>query len=699
MLETTQTGSAGARDDMSADTPTAGARSLIIVRTHKADPASFTAYDLYAEASGLDVTFCVDARGGPVDMLGRNAVAFDRATLARMGLFAHPNSGWQCGDYCYYATRLARPDYDFYWLVEPDVRIHAEDLGAFFAQFADITTDFLAARFGKRTDVWYWTRTVVPLGMPPHGCLFPITRMSGAAVDQAFATRQRLSTDPATASRDMWPNDEAFTASVLVNAGLSCADLNVAGIVCHSQHTLGAGAIVDYETIAAIPPNGLIYHPVRAFLPWLERAETRVAALENHRAGKARRNRLRAEASYLGSVATACLRHPDHADSALVPLMLAHELWRDRLWSSLPDGENVAADRHEEALSAAKLEKRFGPGHGRPWLGEAYTAHRRVSADKMSTVKPDDFDYGAAVPLGRFPAAVALPFAFDMETQDLLFTLHVVPSKLLHAPFLYAAQREMARGAARLPLASLPGIYGEPSAELRPVLIFSLGRTGSTLLERLLGCVTARCISEPDTLTQLANHRQQFAVLAEATRRAMIYYSVAPFLHVAVPGSENMRCVIKLRSQVNGIAGDVADVLPRAKYVFMVRERTAWARSTFRSFRLAPQNVVERLLGGIAAIAALRARGVDLDVVSYEELVGDPVAFVSRIAGADLAKDAALAARLGAVMNTDSQAEHRLARDRTSVPLEGEAAWMAEFERLWAERRPSEKLANLGLHL
>ncbi len=108
-------------------------RNLIIVRTHRADAASLAAYDRYAALPGTDVVFCVDERAGEADMGGRAKIGFNQGTLDAMGLYAHPEYGWRCGDYCHYVVRAARPAYDAYWLIEPDVLIHEDDAGGFFA--------------------------------------------------------------------------------------------------------------------------------------------------------------------------------------------------------------------------------------------------------------------------------------------------------------------------------------------------------------------------------------------------------------------------------------------------------------------------------------------------------------------------------------------------------------------------------------
>lgn len=672
-------------------------RPLIIVRTHRADAASLAAFDLFASLPGFDTVFCVDERTAVADMQGRDKVAYNNDVLKNLDLYSHPNCGWQCGDYCYHVTRTARPDHEFYWLIEPDVRIHTGDLAGFFAQFAGSRADLLAPRFGPRNDVWWWTRTIRPLGMEPYGCLFPITRLSGRGIDHVLRERQRLSADPAVATRDNWPNDEAMTATALMDGGFECRDLNHGGLVCHDRNSLGAGAIVDYALVSAGPPNGMIYHPVRAFAPWLERTEARIVAVDRDRSTRHKVLRLRAEASQLGSVSAACVRHPEFFDSALVPLLVADSLWRERPWIALGSTEQEAGDRHEAGMIANRLARRFGPGRNRPQVGTAHLARCRTGTDRMTVAATEDFTLGPAVPIGHFPRNVALPYAWDLDRQELLFTLHVGLSGVLAAPFLYAGQREMARAVARIKLAALPRIYGPPDPDAAPVLIFSLGRTGSTLLEKLIGCVTARSISEPDAITQIAIHRRKFAELDAQEQQGMIAYAIVPFFHVQIPGAEEARCVIKFRSQVNALAGPVAQVFAKAKYVFMVRERTAWARSTFRAFRLSPAAVVERLLQGLQSVQTLRQAGVDLSVIAYEDMVADPRAAVSSLTGTDIAGNPALAARIAETMAQDSQADHRLSRDATSKKAEGEDEWMERFAALWAERRPGALLDELDL--
>jgi hypothetical protein len=661
-------------------------RQIIIVRTHRADEPSLAAFDLFSKIPGVATVFCVDERDGPLNMGGRVKASFDEARLVAMGLYAHPKSGWRCGDYFYYLARKACPDHDFYWLVEPDVRINAHDLGRFLAQFARNDADLLAAQYGPRDGAWGWSRTILPLGVAPHGCLYPVTRLSGRAIDHLFDIRRALSADPRVAGRDTWPNDEAFTASFLSTGGFRCADLNHDGVTCYTERTLTVTAVVDYARVQNAPPDGLIYHPVRDFDTWLAQADKRMTE-KIGTVNLARSRAARADASFLTGAARSCLRHAEQADAALAPLLVAQSLWAARPWSATSQPQQPEADAHQAVQCRRLLDRHFGASPARPALGTVHLAAclwKRRRADRLTTATVDDFEFGPGFELGRFPRRHALPFVFDADWDALLLTLHLRSHDLLQAPFLYAAQRERARVIARLPLASLPSIYGPMDGEANPVLIFSLGRTGSTLLGKLVSLVTTRAISEPDTATQLSEQRGRLAALPAERRRALVHYAIAPFFQLSIPGDAASRCVVKFRSQVNGIAADIAATFPKARYVFMLRERRAWARSTFRAFRMPPEKVADRLRHGLQGLATLQASGVDLQVFDYDVLVADPVTAVGRLMDIDVAGQPRLSARISGVMARDSQASHRLAREAMPLPREDEEAWMDAFDAAWA---------------
>lgn len=99
---------------------------------------------------------------------------------------------------------------------------------------------------------------------------------------------------------------------------------------------------------------------------------------------------------------------------------------------------------------------------------------------------------------------LALPYCIDLAARRALYTVTAREDldALFGAPFLYAAQLRLARAALGVPFARLADM--NPADGLHPVLVFSPGRAGSTLLARMLSGIGRLSASEPDLLTQLA---------------------------------------------------------------------------------------------------------------------------------------------------------------------------------------------------
>ena len=670
-------------------------RILIAVRTHKADDASLAAYDLYATVKSAAVTFSVDERAGAVDVGGRRKTGFDLDWLNTAGLFPHPQCGWRCGDYNYYRLRQSYPDFDYYWLIEPDVVINVDDINGFFEQFTADTADYLAGRFGKRQGHWDWHAEVSPDYPDVYGGVFPITRLSGRAIDFLFSERRRLSALVGPAKPVRWPNDESFVASALVQAGFTGADLNAENRVVRTEISLRTGVVHDTVWLAAHGRDGLIYHPVRPLGPILEKAETSLTRFHKFQAGAPAP---RGEAQWLGRTARSCLGHPDLADAALVPLVLMRELF-GAPGDDTPAPPNKAMNPTARAASeAANLYRRhFGAGAGKTSLGIVHAARPKKAIGAYTTAGAEDFDLGRGFPLMHFPKRFALPFAFDFDAESLAHTVHIQPHVLLREPFLYVAQREKSHAVAHVKWKHLADIHGTPRDDARPVLIFSIGRTGSTLLGKLIGCMTPRAFLEPDTITQLALHHARLQALPPAVRAQLVWSAVAPFFDTYLQDNADGRCVVKLRSQANALAAEMAASFPQARFVFMLRERGLWARSTYRAFRISPEAVAGRLVAGVRAVRDLRDAGVDLEVVNYEDVVADPQTAVGRIMGQDITADPAIMARLADVMAQDSQADAKIAQTNTSRVVDGEAEWLAAFEARWQQNRPHALIEALGL--
>ena len=97
----------------------------------------------------------VDSRTGPIEVPDDiSKIVLDPVAL---GLYAHPEYGWRCGDYALYAALQAVPDISDLWLIEPDVRIHSSNTKAFFDGM-EVTkgADFVTAWFVMASAEWQW---------------------------------------------------------------------------------------------------------------------------------------------------------------------------------------------------------------------------------------------------------------------------------------------------------------------------------------------------------------------------------------------------------------------------------------------------------------------------------------------------------------------------------------------------------------
>ncbi|MBK6738720.1 MAG: hypothetical protein IPG64_12805 [Haliea sp.] len=99
----------------------------------------------------------------------------------------------------------------------------------FFRSFERDEAAFLAATFSKRQGLgWFWEKCLPFLGVNElYGALFPLTRLSGPAIDhlqkRRIALEDRYQSDKERI--ELWPNDECFVSSMLTADGFACKDL------------------------------------------------------------------------------------------------------------------------------------------------------------------------------------------------------------------------------------------------------------------------------------------------------------------------------------------------------------------------------------------------------------------------------------------------------------------------------------------
>jgi hypothetical protein len=241
----------------------------ILLRTHYFDGSVAELADFYMRSSGREVLLVCDETKNVVDVPAQyKKVSLQRAVLEADGIYVPDDFGWRCGDYSYYAARRAYADFTAYWLIETDVVLKFDDLSTFFDHFppADEVA-LLAPGLFKSGPNAFWYKSMAPFSSNVHGCMFPITRLSGRAIDYLMRERAAISPkflelDAASATRLSWPNDEAFVTTRLMEAGYVCRDINSFGERFYSSGTFWVGAPASAKQVKALPNDGKIYHPV-----------------------------------------------------------------------------------------------------------------------------------------------------------------------------------------------------------------------------------------------------------------------------------------------------------------------------------------------------------------------------------------------------------------------------------------------------
>lgn len=144
------------------------------------------------------------------------------STLKDLQLPEITSWGWRCGDYFLYTISMST-NYDYYWLIEPDVGFHINGLSRLINDTRNDTSDFLAVGHGIRTEEWYWSRHL--RNKKKYGCLFPLTRTSKMAIKFLYESRVQLASELGSINEINWPNDEGFVSTSLEEKNYVCKDL------------------------------------------------------------------------------------------------------------------------------------------------------------------------------------------------------------------------------------------------------------------------------------------------------------------------------------------------------------------------------------------------------------------------------------------------------------------------------------------
>jgi hypothetical protein len=310
---------------------------------------------------------------------------------------------------------------------------------------------------------------------------------------------------------------------------------------------------------------------------------------------------------------------------------------------------------------------------------------RRMDAIIVSRV--GDFDLGLAAPRRALELGPYIPYCADYAARRLHLT-RLAPGYAGKAPFLYMAQRRFADELATVSFDRLAELMAPEPVGQQPLLIFSIGRCGSTLVTQMLDAAGLRAFSEPQTVGWFGpGHPGDRRLVVRATLAALQWRA------------GDRAVAVKTRSEASSHFDEITGALPGADCVFMFRAIEGWARSWISAFRGDFDKMSQVLCANIDALERSSACGAAHRIVWYEDVLGDPEAACRTILGPGRRVDAA--ADFSPVLARDSQQGTALSRERLDARRRDGAAEIAArtaaFLRHWRAVQPRARIEALGL--
>ena len=246
-------------------------RTLATIRTHRWDEDAARLCQQLQPVFSDDLAVIFHNR--PTDVTPPIRVAdINDDWLQAHGLRAVKDWGWRCGDYFHYRARAAFPEYDHYWMIEPDV-FFAGPLERFFAEAAALPQDVLGVQLSPVKVLQRFGRGMP--AMPLYRSIFALTRFSATALDWLFALRKDYSGQ--RVAQRFFANDEIFCFShAMASPDLTCESLFAALPQWVDPKTLATDPDVLLELLEGRHRPG-VFHPVRGRASFLQSVAARIA--------------------------------------------------------------------------------------------------------------------------------------------------------------------------------------------------------------------------------------------------------------------------------------------------------------------------------------------------------------------------------------------------------------------------------------
>jgi hypothetical protein len=173
------------------------------------------------------------------------------------------------------------------------------------------------------------------------------------------------------------------------------------------------------------------------------------------------------------------------------------------------------------------------------------------------------------------------PYCLDDANRRVFFVSTPPTFDLSHAAFVYTTQFETAERVLAVPYTALEDLLDELESPQTLILIYSMGRCGTTLMSQILNQINAvYSLSEPDIFSNLVYLR-----LEDRSRDAELGKILKAATLLLMPrGAQPQRNVLalKFRSNVIELSDLFYKVFPDARNIFMYRNAVSWAQSVSR---------------------------------------------------------------------------------------------------------------------
>lgn len=255
---------------------------VFLVRGQHFDPVAQLLAD-HLSNTGAHVAVVADERLGQMDTGRYEKISMTEQALGELGLTGLPADwGWFCGDMCYYIAASQHPNCTKFCMIESDVYLPATMALNFVQSIALHPADAIAAHLGPNHPApKRFARGLSSFGLDPNwGCIFPVTRITRAVLNDMQALRSEALT------QGIRLNDEAILTGAVQRGKHSFTSLEevLPGQVNAQYFATNPPHL--FEAVSADSALSSLVHPAVAFDKVIERVKTGEKNYSRHRLRK-----------------------------------------------------------------------------------------------------------------------------------------------------------------------------------------------------------------------------------------------------------------------------------------------------------------------------------------------------------------------------------------------------------------------------